>query len=559
MSNSHRQQLDQFSTISTSWTPVGICWNSIMSSGHSNDYFRKLVEQANKADQSRSKLNEHKEHGNGRGTKHYHQRPYSEQRPSSSSAGDGSSGRRHAFSLLPAALGAESTTGVDDKPAPVADKNRYRDRASERRRQQEEEVMQKQKSGLDFELLNRVRRGEDVFNSAPEKDEDDPSLDEELDELFATSSVGKPSHGEKLKSKSELLAELRERVGDQRSKKSRFVPISKSRLAEDEDRRDYNTSSTKRREGHVEDRSGRRERRQDERGREHKESRRSKMHAEHSSLQLGEEDEHRHRHRESDSYRQRRRDDDAKKADEHVFQVPTTDSNYTQSHKPAMPAPATSPEPDEKEPLSHSSPQLLPVVTDAANSREVHFSDDDKGSDIFGDAGTDYDPLADLSEVDEAQNGVVNRDAEQNRDTNAPASSSCTSRDEQPLHRRSYFNDVAVSSSRRAPTTSSLPSTTSTSATAPRNNGLPSSLNSVLRDADIDAVVKTMKQARATAADAEQVQKRGLVALQVSGSGDYDIDIDMGGEGRWADDDDYEDGAFEKSSSGRSKSKRRKR
>ncbi|KAK9244075.1 hypothetical protein V1506DRAFT_542624 [Lipomyces tetrasporus] len=396
-------------------------------------------------------------------------------------------------------------SGRGDSQAKLAQQRpQYRDRAQERRQTKEEDLAPKNtSSGLDYELLARVRRGEDIYASERvtldedyKPGEDDPELDKQLDEILTSNELEKNdfhSARKATKSKAELLSELRKKINEK--SKSKFKPIgtAKSYALQEETRAEVHVSAKK-----YEKKSNKRK---------------EKMIKRRLVSELSPElSSNAHDH-----YQQKR------------SPTPKT-MDDTLQHQP------------DKREMELSLPGLPYEVSDEAkneNSAEkiAPRSGDEvlDDGDIFEDVGSDYDPFAGLDDdgSSSSSDNDVKEDSRGLNPTKSPqiASSGRTEEAPRPITSRNYFGDSISSTSE--------PANNKTGSASEQSN----SMMDIIAEVDLDTV---LKNARATKKEISSMKTRGLVPLQPFG-GDYDIENDLGGEGRWIDDDDEEDAIGKKS------------
>ncbi|KAK9361039.1 hypothetical protein V1504DRAFT_453302 [Lipomyces starkeyi] len=369
-------------------------------------------------------------------------------------------------------------SGLDDAPTNQAQtRPQYRDRAQERRQAKEEDLAPTNISkGLDYELLARVRRGEDIYVSERvdraehynyKADEDDPELDKQLDEILMSNELEKKDvdSAEKVtRSKAEFLSELRRKIDEK--PKSKFRPIGKYKTTALEEERKA--------EGHVRSKNY---------AKNDKKKKEKKIKRPHVS---------------------------------EVSEITSKDREPVQRDwTSAVASAAETSEPQSDKHKVYTGP-LMPAHTnflDKAPEEDVL----DNG-DIFEDAGTDYDPFAGIDDDDSLSDSK--KDAKENsRKSLSPKESpiSATGQPEARRPRRNYFDDSISPEPEPAKTETEHVSEQS------------KSMMDIIAKVDLDTVLKSARAAK-------KEKTLELVPLQMFG-GDYDIDTDLGGEGRWMDDD----------------------
>ncbi|KAK9324625.1 hypothetical protein V1517DRAFT_271463 [Lipomyces orientalis] len=396
----------------------------------------------------------------------------------------------------------------DSQAKQAQQRPQYRDRAQERRQAKEEDLAPKNtSSGLDYELLARVRRGEDIYASEQvnldedyEAEEDDPELDKQLDEILTSNELEKNdfySARKATKSKAELLSELRRKI-DEKSK-SKFKPIGKAKP--------YSFQEETRAEEHLRTKNNEKK----------VNKRKEKMSKRRLVSELSPElSSNAHDHY------QRKRSPTAKTMDESLQHQP--DRRQAELDSPGLPYKVLD-EAKNENPADKIAPTSGDEVLD--------------DGDIFEDVGSDYDPFAGLDD-DGSSSSSDGDGKEDSRGLNSPKrpqvpSSGRAGMAPRPIISRNYFGDSISPTSEPANNETESASEQSTS------------MMDIIAEVDLDTV---LKNARATKKEISSMTTRGLVPLQPFG-GDYDIDNDLGGEGRWVDDD--EEDAIGK------KSKKRKR
>ncbi|KAK9372575.1 uncharacterized protein V1513DRAFT_427422 [Lipomyces chichibuensis] len=407
-------------------------------------------------------------------------------------------------SVLPSQSKTFERSGLDDTPTKQAQKRpQYRDRAQERRQAKEEDLAPTNISkGLDYELLARVRRGEDIYVSESvdraehynynADDDDDPELDKQLDEILMSNELDKKdvvSAENVTKSKAELLSELRRKIDEK--PKSKFRPIGKYKSPGLEEERKADV--------HVKSKSAKNDKKKKE-----KKFKRPQMSEVPQVPQVSEVSEV-----------------------SEGSEITSKDREPTQREDDWTPAVAPVAETSELQSDKHKVYTGLPRPADKAPGEDA--LDD---GDIFEDAGRDYDPFAGIDDDDSLSDSKD--DAKENsRKVLSPKESpkSSTGHPEALKPRRNYFGDHISLEPEPAKTETEHASEQS------------KSMMDIIAKVDLDTV---LKNARAAKTD----KTLGLVPLQMFGR-DYDIDTDLGGEGRWIDDDEED--------SIRKKSRKRKR
>ncbi|KAK9328931.1 hypothetical protein V1520DRAFT_192778 [Lipomyces starkeyi] len=379
-------------------------------------------------------------------------------------------------SVLPSQSKTFEKSGLDAPTKEAQTRPQYRDRAQERRQAKEEDLAPTNISkGLDYELLARVRRGEDIYVSErvdrPEHynykaDEDDPELDKQLDEILMSSELEKKDvdSAEKVtRSKAEFLSELRRKIDEK--PKSKFRPIGKYKSPALEEERKA--------EGHVRSKNY---------AKNDKKKKEKKIMRPHVS---------------------------------EVSEITSKDREPVQRDWTSAVASATeTSEPQSDKHKVYTGPPMPAHTNFLDKAPEEDVLDD---GDIFEDAGTDYDPFAGIDDDDSLSDSK--KDAkEKSRKSLSPKESpkSANWQPEARRSRRNYFDDSIAPEPEPAKTETEHVSEQS------------KSMMDIIAKVDLDTVLKNARAAK-------KEKTLGLVPLQFGG--DYDIDTDLGGEGRWIDDD----------------------
>ncbi|KAK9239760.1 hypothetical protein V1525DRAFT_17089 [Lipomyces kononenkoae] len=399
---------------------------------------------------------------------------------------------RSKSSGLPSQSKSFKQSGLGDAPTAQAQKRQqYRDRAQERRQGKDEDAAPTNVvKGLDYELLARVRRGENIYESDSvdkaeddkyEAGDDDPELEKQLDEILMSNELDKTEvdHVKRVtKSKAEYLRELRRAIDERPKSKFKRIGGPKSPATEEEKQPDRQILSKKYRSNNN----------------KKKEKKSKPPHV--------------------------------SKGPEQIAADQPNDQQENQSHPASLVPPAEetlASQPDKRE--VRTSPPKINV--ELGNSAGNDMSDD---GDIFEDAGTDYNPFAgiddedSLSESSSYSKQVSQKNPKEIMTLNEGAQSTATSHAETYQPQRNYFQRS------RSPE-SEQPKTKPESGSRQSEQSI--SMMEIIAEADLDTV---LNNSRAAKKEISSMKARGLVPLQAFG-GDYDIDTDLGGEGRWIDDD----------------------
>ncbi|KAK9347130.1 hypothetical protein V1522DRAFT_363807 [Lipomyces starkeyi] len=380
-------------------------------------------------------------------------------------------------SVLPSQSKTFEKSGLDDAPTKQAQRPQYRDRAQERRQAEEDYLAPTNISkGLDYELLARVRRGEDIYVSERvdreehynyKADEDDPELDKQLDEILMSNELEKKDvdSAEKVtRSKAEFLSELRRKIDEK--PKSKFRPIGKYKSPALEEERKA--------EGHVRSKNY---------AKNDKKKKEKKIKRPHVS---------------------------------EISEITSKDREPVQRDwTSAVASAAETSEPQSDKHNVCTGPPMPAHTNFLDKAPEEDVLDD---GDIFEDAGTDCDPFTGIDDDDSLSDSK--KDAKENsRKSLSPKESpkSATWQPEGRRPRRNYFDDSISPEPEPAKTETEHVSEQS------------KSMMDIIAKVDLDTVLKNARAAK-------KEKTLGLVPLQMFG-GDYDIDTDLGGEGRWIDDD----------------------
>ncbi|KAK9484487.1 hypothetical protein V1527DRAFT_469851 [Lipomyces starkeyi] len=382
-------------------------------------------------------------------------------------------------SVLPSQSKTFEKSGLDDAPTKQAQtRPQYRDRAQERRQAKEEDLAPTNISkGLDYDLLARVRRGEDIYVSERvdraehynyKAVEDDPELDKQLDEILMSNELEKKDvdSAEKMtRSKAEFLSELRRKIDEK--PKSKFRPIGKYKSPAIEEERKA--------EGHVRSKNY---------AKNDKKKKEKKIKRPHVS---------------------------------EVSEIISKDREPVQRDWTSAVASAAeaSESPSDKHKVYTGPP--MPAHTNFLDKVPEEDVLDD--GDIFEDAGTDYDPFAGIDDEDSLSESKKDAKENSRRKSLSPKESpiSATGQPEARKPRRNYFDDSI--------SPEPVPANTETEHVSEQSK----SMMDIIAKVDLDTVLKNARAAK-------KEKTLGLVPLQTVG-GDYDIDTDLGGEGRWIDDD----------------------
>ncbi|KAK9364938.1 hypothetical protein V1509DRAFT_600504 [Lipomyces kononenkoae] len=392
-------------------------------------------------------------------------------------------------SRLPSQSQSFKKTGLGNAPTAQAQRGpQYRDRAQERRQAKDELAPTNVVKGLDYELLARIRRGENIYESESvdkaednnfEAGDDDPELDKQLDEILLSNELDKTdvdSVKKVTKSKVEYLRELRRKI-DERPK-SKFKPIRRAKSPGIEDE---------------------------------KESDRQALPKKYTNNNENKKKKEKKSKRPIVSRGSEQQDDD--KQNDHQENQPRTI---------VAPAKETLAAQSEKSEVYTSPPKVAHVDLDKTSGDDQ--SDD---GDIFEEAGTDYNPFAGIDDEDSLSDSssysreVSKKSSKQIATSEEGTQNVATSRAETYRPQRNYF-DRSKSPDPWLPKTKPDPKPSQT---------FP--MMDIIAEADLDTV---LSNSRAAKKEISSMKARGLVPLQAFG-GDYDIDTDLGGEGRWIDDD----------------------
>ncbi|KAK9389154.1 hypothetical protein V1515DRAFT_594975 [Lipomyces mesembrius] len=384
-------------------------------------------------------------------------------------------------SVLPFQSKTFEISGLDDVPTKqVQKRQQYRDRAQERRQAREEDLAPTNMSkGLDYKLLARVRRGEDIYLSEGvdreehynyKADEDDPELDKQLDEILMSNELEKKDvySAEKVtKSKAEFLSELRRKIDEK--PKSKFRRIGKYKSPDLEEERKS--------ESHV----------------------RSKSYAKNDKKKKEKKIKRPHVSKGSEITSKDR-------------ELVQRENDWTSG---AVGSVAETSEPQSDKHEIYTGPPM-PAHTNFLDKAPGEGELDD--GDIFEDAGTEYDPFTGIDDDDSLSDSK--EDAKENSTKRLSPKESPKSAIGQPEARRPRRNYFHGSISPELE-----PTKTETEHASEQSK----SVMDIIAKVDLDTVLKNARAAK-------KEKTLGLVPLQMFG-GDYDIDTDLGGEGRWIDDD----------------------
>ncbi|KAK9456827.1 hypothetical protein V1511DRAFT_495416 [Dipodascopsis uninucleata] len=394
-------------------------------------------------------------------------------------------------------------------------KQTYRDRASERRSGKEvdeTEVVVSARKGLDFELLKRARRGEDILglfnNESGEDDEEtvteDPELDNELEELLKDRDAVNDIAEKRIvvKSKAQLLDELRKWNQEQKSKR-KFKPIGRKSLSPPpkSSRKKNLNSNVSKQKSHG--------------------SKQIKSNLQDEKTKNTAEEK-------KDSTKTPRPIVD--NISSSTVNVPLEQADRNGTIYPKM-AYKILPDTTSKERKPGSEEQNKVISSVSMNGDDENYENDDD-SDIFGDAGTDYDPLAGIDDSDHTESSESDGEVKEKKKNHISKQKSPSVSEIKQSTKRNYFSGNLI----RSPERQGSDKLTQgyNDSTSENSRAVTKSAMDLVAEADLDSV---LAQVRAKKNDrSSTLRQQGLVPLQAFG-GDYDIDTDLGVEGRWIDED----------------------